>query len=90
MKETSIDHILAATPRPRRRNMVADNEPLALAIGDFLRLKSEEDPRVQGLTLRWFYEKKLRALYGGPSWYGTIRRYVHDDLKLNIDTGKSL
>lgn len=63
---------------------------LARDIEKFLDLKLEDDPRVHGLTLRWFYTKKLRDAHNGPSQFSTITRFVTECLKRDCETGKHL
>lgn len=72
------------------KNMVSDNKPLADAILEFLQLKATGHPKAAHLTLRWFYEHKLRAEFGGPRWFGTVRKYVREILKLDPATGNPL
>jgi acyl carrier protein phosphodiesterase len=85
-----IDDLLADLQPQKRPNIVADNEPLARAIRSFLTLKAEGDERVAGITLRWFYNQKLQALHDGPVYFGTIRKYVREHLRLDYLTGKAL
>ncbi len=75
---------------PAYRSVVADNEPLADAILQFLQLKATGHPKALHLTLRWFYVNKLQQEFGGPNYFGTVRDYVRKILKLDIKTGNPL
>jgi hypothetical protein len=75
----------------KESNFVQSKFPqLAKDIEKFLDLKLENDSRVEGLTLRWFYTKKLKEAHGGPSQYSTISRFVSECLKRNPETGEHL
>jgi len=87
---SSIDGLLADLQPRRRPNVIDDNRPLAEAIRTFLELKAAGDVRVAGITLKWFYTEKLQAQFGGPVYYGTVRKYVREFLGLDYMTGKSL
>lgn len=91
---TSIDVLLATATRPRigaaRSSVVANNGPLARAVREFLELKAAGDKRVIGLSLSWFYREKLQVKFGGPAWFGTVRKYVREYLQVDINTGKPL
>lgn len=79
-----IDKILEDIPEYSRRNAVAANPKLAQAITYFMNLKAGRDPRVEHISLKWFYDHKLRDKYAGPS-YDVVRRFVTDFLKLNTE-----
>jgi len=85
-----IDGLLADLQPRRRPNIIDDNKPLAEAIVAFLSLKGNGDKRVAGITLKWFYTEKLQAQFGGPVYYGTVRKYVREFLGLDYLTGKAL
>jgi hypothetical protein len=85
-----IDDLLRGMTPPRRSNIIGDNLPLAEAIAAFLTLKANDDPRVAGITLKWFYNEKLQELHNGPVYYGTVRKYVREQLGLDYRTGKAL
>lgn len=83
-----VDDLLNDIPddaRPRRKNLIADRRPaLGDAIKRFLELKAAGDERARGLTLRWFYNNKLRDRFDGPGM-DTVRAYVRDWLGLDLD-----
>lgn len=90
--QPTLEQLLADVPRgqPTRKNVVAENVPLANAIQEFLTLKAAEDDRVSGVTLAWFFEHKLRPAFGGPVWFGTVRSYVRNFLGVCHRTGRKL
>jgi hypothetical protein len=88
--ESVVDELLEHTSPPTRRNMVIDMPELAAAIKYFLELKAVGHPSAKHITLRWFYIHKLREQFDGPMWFGTVRRYVREVMKLDPATGKSL
>ena len=85
-----IDDLLAGLQPRRRPNVIDDNQPLAGRIKSFLELKAAGDKRVAGITLKWFYTEKLQEQFGGPVYYGTVRKYVREFLGLDYLTGKAL
>lgn len=89
-KTRTVNDLLEDVEIDATKNMVADNEPLADAILQFLQLKATGHPKASHLTLRWFYLNKLRPEFGGPKWYGTVLKYARDVLHLNPQTGNPL
>ena len=74
----------------RKLSMIEKNKPLAEAITHFMHLTQSADTRVEGLSLNWFYENKLRPKYGGPSKIDTVKKFVREILLQDPTTGKSL
>ena len=89
-RATEFDTLLDTCAPPKNRCSVTANKPLAAAIVEFLDLKQNGDDRVAGITLSWFFEKKLRAAYEGPKWYGTVRDFVRLRLERCPSTGLPL
>jgi hypothetical protein len=89
VKNDDVEQLLDEVPEARTRNIVEDNQPLADAISYFLRLKAEGDKRAH-VSLKWFYENKLRQKYGGPKSIDTVRKYARDVLGLDPKTGESI
>lgn len=74
----------------RKPGMIERNEKLAKAIEHFMDLKRAIDPRVEHVTLAWFYEKKLRPKFDGPKKIETVKIFVREILKCDPQTGKAL
>lgn len=83
-----VEGLLADCEPPRRKSRVHDSPGLAEAIVHFLDLKAADDERVKGLTLRWFYTRKLRERFDGPKAYETIKLFVREELRRDTTTGK--
>ena len=88
--ESIVDDLLGEVQIPSRRNVISDNKDLAQAIEHFLDLKLRSDPRVQGLTLSWFYTHKLRDRFSGPRTMDTVRAYVRNILNREVSTGAKI
>lgn len=86
-KNADIEALLDEIPQSKVRNIVEQNEPLADAIEYFLRLKAEGDPRAH-VSLKWFYEQKLRDRFGGPKTVDTVRKFAREILGRDPQTGK--
>lgn len=84
-----VENLLHDIPA-KGQSMIEDNPDLAAAIQHFLNLKRDDDPRVKGVTLTWFYNNKLRDAFDGPRWFGTVRKYVREVLKRDPKTGREL
>jgi len=69
--EEQVEALLAGIPGTKPC-AVERNEPLAQALRHFLKLKEEGTTKV---SLEWFYEKKLKAQFNGPSMT-TVRRWA--------------
>ena len=90
MSNKTVNDLLDDVTVPGRRSIVADNEPLADAILQFLQLKATGHPKAVHISLKWFYENKLRPEFGGPQTMDTVRSYVRNILKLDPATGNPL
>ncbi len=71
------------------KHMLHDTPKLVSAIKYFLELKATRHP-LASVSLPWFYREKLRERFDGPRWYGTVRSYVRDVMKLDPTTGEAL
>lgn len=80
-----VDQLLNEVDAPRKRNVIADNKPLADAIKYFLELKRTGDEKVKHLSLAWFYRTKLRDRFDGPKTLDTVRTFVREILKVDLD-----
>ena len=89
MKNDDVEQLLDEVPEVRTRNIIEDNKPLADAISYFLRLKAEGDPRAH-VSLKWFFENKLRPKYGGPKTVDTVRKFARDVLNRDPSTGEQI
>lgn len=84
----TIDELLDDVPAKKSRSTLASMPDLVEHIKDFLRLKVAGDERAH-VSLNWFYRSKLQPLFSGPSM-DVVRRYVRDELRLDIVTGEPL
>lgn len=83
-----VDALLKGASVPTK-HMMHDHVELVGAIHYFLELKRTGDPAAS-VSLPWFYRMKLRERFDGPRWYGTVRAYVRDVMKLDPNTGEAL
>lgn len=88
--EDVVDQLLADIDPPTLRNVINDNPELGAAIKYFLEQKAAGNEAAQHISAAWFYLNKLRDRFGGPASISTVRRYVHNILKLDWMTGKAL
>lgn len=86
-KNADVESLLDEVPLGKRRNIIEQNKPLADAIEYFLRLKADGDRRAH-VTLKWFYENKLRDKFDGPNTMDTVRKFVRGFLGRDPQTGK--
>ncbi len=85
-----VDNLLSNLPAAKSKNMICANPDLVEAITHFLHLKARGDEIAKHVTLSWFYDKHLREQFDGPVWFGTVRKFVKEVLKLDHTTGKRL
>ncbi len=71
------------------KHMLNGNPELVAAVRFFLELKAKGDPSAS-MSLPWLYRNGLRERFDGPRWYGTVRAYVRDVMKLDPNTGEAL
>jgi hypothetical protein len=83
-----VDSLLKGATVPTK-HMMNGNTELIAAIRYFLELKHTGDPSAS-MSLPWLYRNGLRERFDGPRWYGTVRAYVRDVMKLDPDTGEAL
>lgn len=86
--EDEVDALLEDC-NPRKPGMIEKNKPLAKAITHFMKLKFNEDERVEHVSLAWFYENKLRPKYNGPKKIETVKKFISEVLMLDPETGGS-
>ena len=86
-RNEDVESLLDEVPENKVRNVIEDNKPLAEAVEYFLRLKAEGDPRAH-VTLKWFYEQKLRDRFKGPKSVDTVRKFAREILRRDPQTGK--
>lgn len=66
------------------------SEELADVIRVFLEKKAVGDVDAIHITLPWFYREKLQQRFNGPKWFGTIRKFVREELGRDPSTGMEL
>ncbi len=86
-----VDELLAGMPSPEDerlpRNLLVANKALAEAVVYTLDKIQEGTLRI---TLKRFYESKMRAQFRGPRSFDTVKVYVKEFLKRDFLTGKPL
>lgn len=83
-----VDALLKRADVPTK-HMLNDNPELVAAVKYFLEKKAAGNPSAS-MSLPWLYRNGLRERYDGPRWYGTVRAFVHDVMKLDSSTGEAL
>lgn len=83
-----VDALLKGAKVPTK-HMLNGNIELIAAIRYFLELKYAGDSSAS-MSLPWLYRNGLRERFDGPRWYGTVRAYVRDVMKLDPNTGEAL
>jgi hypothetical protein len=87
--EAEVRELLSADSGPATKHVLHNNPALVAAIRYFLELKAAGDPSAS-MGLPWLYRNGLRDKFDGPRWYGTVRAYVRDVMKLDPSTGEAL